>query len=74
MPQKPRLCRFQNLGPHGFHQIGYTEWGDPHNERIVAACTDLTAIAGISMLSPPHSQIASALCAWMWLAAAQVIG
>ena len=35
MPQKPRLCRFQSLGPHGFHQIGYTEWGDPHNDRIV---------------------------------------
>lgn len=35
MPQKPRLCRFQSLGPHGFHQIAYTEWGDPHNDRIV---------------------------------------
>jgi pimeloyl-ACP methyl ester carboxylesterase len=35
MPQKPRLCRFQSLGPHGFHQVAYTEWGDPHNDRIV---------------------------------------
>ena len=35
MAQKPRLCRFQSLGPHGFHQVAYTEWGDPHNDRIV---------------------------------------
>jgi len=35
MLQKPRLCRFQSLGPHGFHQVAYTEWGDPHNDRIV---------------------------------------
>jgi pimeloyl-ACP methyl ester carboxylesterase len=35
MANKPRLRRFQSLGPHGFHEIAYTEWGDPHNPRLV---------------------------------------
>jgi pimeloyl-ACP methyl ester carboxylesterase len=34
-PVKPRLCRFQSLGPHGFHEIAYTEWGNPHSHRLV---------------------------------------
>ncbi len=32
---KPRLRRFQSLGPHGFHEIAYTEWGNPHSHRLV---------------------------------------
>jgi pimeloyl-ACP methyl ester carboxylesterase len=35
MAEKPRLCRFQSLGPHGFHEIAYTEWGDPNAPRLV---------------------------------------
>ena len=35
MSAKPRLCRFQSLGPHGFHEIAYTEWGDPRSRRLV---------------------------------------
>jgi pimeloyl-ACP methyl ester carboxylesterase len=35
MAEKPRLRRFQSLGPHGFHEIAYTEWGDPNAERLV---------------------------------------
>jgi pimeloyl-ACP methyl ester carboxylesterase len=34
-PAKPRLCRYQSLGPHGFHEIAYTEWGDPQSHRLV---------------------------------------
>ncbi|MFZ1108983.1 MAG: alpha/beta hydrolase [Rhodomicrobium sp.] len=34
-PAKPRLCRFQSLGPHGFHEIAYTEWGNPQSHRLV---------------------------------------
>ncbi len=34
-PAKPRLCSFQSLGPHGFHEIAYTEWGNPHSHRLV---------------------------------------
>lgn len=24
-----------SLGPHGYHRIAYTEWGDPDNDRVV---------------------------------------
>ena len=39
--QEGILCRRNlvsanfSLGPHGFHQVAYTEWGDQHNDRIV---------------------------------------
>jgi pimeloyl-ACP methyl ester carboxylesterase len=42
MPQQPRLCHLQSLGPHGFHQIAYTEWGDPHNSHLVVCVHGLT--------------------------------
>ena len=35
MADKPRLRRFQSLGPHGFHEIAYTEWGTPNASRLV---------------------------------------
>ncbi len=35
MTDKPRLWRFQSLGPHGFHEIAYTEWGNPRSHRLV---------------------------------------
>ncbi len=35
MAEKPRLRRFQSLGPHGFHEIAYTEWGNPNAQRLV---------------------------------------
>jgi pimeloyl-ACP methyl ester carboxylesterase len=35
MARKPRLRRFQSLGPHGFHEIAYTEWGSPRSSRLV---------------------------------------
>ncbi len=35
MATKPRLRRFQSLGPHGFHEIAYTEWGNPNSSRLV---------------------------------------
>jgi len=34
MADKPRLRRFQSLGPHGFHEIAYTEWGNPNASRL----------------------------------------
>jgi pimeloyl-ACP methyl ester carboxylesterase len=33
--QNPRLCSFHSLGPNGFHEIAYTEWGNPYNHRMV---------------------------------------
>jgi pimeloyl-ACP methyl ester carboxylesterase len=35
MAYEPRLRCFQSLGPHGFHKIAYTEWGNPHSSEIV---------------------------------------
>jgi pimeloyl-ACP methyl ester carboxylesterase len=35
MAVKPRCRRFQSLGPHGFHEIAYTEWGNPNARRLV---------------------------------------
>jgi pimeloyl-ACP methyl ester carboxylesterase len=35
MARKPRLRRFQSLGPRGFHEIAYTEWGNPRSSRLV---------------------------------------
>ena len=33
---------FQALGPHGFHRIHYTEWGEPSNDRIAICVHGLT--------------------------------
>jgi pimeloyl-ACP methyl ester carboxylesterase len=30
------------LGPHGFHRVAYTEWGDPSNRRILVCVHGLT--------------------------------
>ena len=30
------------LGPHGFHRIYYTEWGDPDNDRVLICVHGLT--------------------------------
>ncbi|MGO9172533.1 MAG: alpha/beta fold hydrolase [Rhodomicrobium sp.] len=35
MANEPRLRRFQSLGPHGFHEIAYAEWGNPNSSRLV---------------------------------------
>lgn len=35
MANKPRLRSFQSLGPHGFHEIAYTEWGNSNASRLV---------------------------------------
>ncbi len=35
MADKPRLRQFQSLGPHGFHEVAYTEWGSPNASRLV---------------------------------------
>lgn len=33
-----------NLGPHGFHRVAYTEWGDPENPRVVVCVHGLTRL------------------------------
>jgi hypothetical protein len=59
MPQKPRLCRFQSLGPHGFHQVAYIPNGATHNDRIVVyvhecggESIEIGAIASVTVTVP----------------------
>jgi pimeloyl-ACP methyl ester carboxylesterase len=37
-----RSGSFLNLGPHGFHRVAYTEWGDRDNPQIVICMHGLT--------------------------------
>lgn len=39
---QPREGRIQCLGPDGFHQIAYTEWGDPENPSIIVCAHGMT--------------------------------
>ncbi|THF60829.1 alpha/beta fold hydrolase [Pseudothauera rhizosphaerae] len=32
----------QCIGPHGLHRMAYTEWGDPHNPRVLVCAHGLT--------------------------------
>jgi pimeloyl-ACP methyl ester carboxylesterase len=32
---KPRLHKFPSLGPHGFHQVAYAEWGSLNSRHVV---------------------------------------
>lgn len=34
--------RFLGLGPHGFHEIAYFQWGDPLNEKVLVCVHGLT--------------------------------
>src|SRR5688572_7734326 len=33
---------FLGLGPHGFHRVAYSEWGDPGNPRVLVCVHGLT--------------------------------
>lgn len=35
MAREPRLNLFLSLGPHGFHRVAYTEWGNPGARHLV---------------------------------------
>lgn len=37
--------RYRALGPHGFHQVHYTEWGDSTNPRVLICVHGLTRTA-----------------------------
>ncbi len=42
MPIQPRVQTFLSLGPHGFHRLAYTDWGDPANPHVVVCLHGLT--------------------------------
>jgi pimeloyl-ACP methyl ester carboxylesterase len=33
---------YRTLGPHGFHRVHYTEWGDPDNPRVLICVHGMT--------------------------------
>lgn len=37
-----RQKHFQGLSPAGFHNVAYTEWGDPASPRVILCCHGLT--------------------------------
>jgi pimeloyl-ACP methyl ester carboxylesterase len=37
-----RQLSIRSLGPHGFHQVNYYEWGDPGNPRVLLCAHGLT--------------------------------
>ncbi|WP_374246119.1 alpha/beta fold hydrolase [Zoogloea sp.] len=39
---EPRRHSVQCIGPHGFHRMAYTEWGDPANPRVLVCVHGLT--------------------------------
>jgi pimeloyl-ACP methyl ester carboxylesterase len=39
---QPRIGSFQGCSPGGFHEVFYTEWGDPAAARVVVCCHGLT--------------------------------
>lgn len=50
-----REQKLQHLGPGGFHQVAYREWGDADNPRV------LVCVHGISRRASDFDQIAHAL-------------
>ena len=41
-PLQPRARRVLCSGPHGLHNMAYTEWGDPSNPRVLVCVHGLT--------------------------------
>jgi pimeloyl-ACP methyl ester carboxylesterase len=39
---QPRIGSFQGCSPGGFHEVFYTDWGDPAAERVIVCCHGLT--------------------------------
>ena len=42
MSTEPRSNHFLALGPHGFHRVAYTEWGNPDGLHLVVCVHGLT--------------------------------
>jgi pimeloyl-ACP methyl ester carboxylesterase len=49
--------RLACLGPHGFHRIAYTQWGDPDNAHVVIC------VHGLTRNSRDFDALAQRLCA-----------
>ncbi len=55
MSNAPRFDSVQCLSPAGLHRMAYTEWGDPHNPRV------LICVHGLTRLGRDFDRLARAL-------------
>jgi pimeloyl-ACP methyl ester carboxylesterase len=67
MPE-PRQHTVQCLSPRGLHQMAYTEWGDPHNPRV------LVCVHGVSRQGRDFDTLAQDLCADYRVVCPDVVG
>src|SRR5258706_15996879 len=58
MARKPRLNLFLSLGPHGFHKVAYTEWGNPRARHLVVC------VHGLTRNSRDFDELAADLADW----------
>ncbi len=58
MAREPRLNLFLSLGPHGFHKVAYTEWGNPRARRLVVC------VHGLTRNSRDFDELAADLADW----------
>jgi pimeloyl-ACP methyl ester carboxylesterase len=67
MPE-PRHHSVQCLSARGLHHMAYTEWGDPHNPRV------LVCVHGLSRQGRDFDTLAQDLCADYRVVCADVVG
>ena len=65
---EPRLAHVQCLGARGLHRMGYWEWGDPANERVVVCAH------GVSRQGRDFDTLARALRGEFRVVAPDVVG
>ncbi|MGB8330386.1 MAG: alpha/beta hydrolase [Polyangiales bacterium] len=63
-----RSNHFLGLGPHGFHRVYYTEWGNPTNDRV------LVCIHGLTRTGRDFDFLAAALAADYRVICPDVVG
>jgi pimeloyl-ACP methyl ester carboxylesterase len=65
---EPRLLSLQCLSPQGLHHMAYTEWGDPHNPRV------LVCVHGVSRQGRDFDTLAQDLASDYRVVCPDVVG
>jgi pimeloyl-ACP methyl ester carboxylesterase len=68
MSIEPRLESVQCLSPAGLHRMAYSEWGDPHNPRV------LVCVHGLTRLGRDFDRLARALAGHYRVVCPDVVG
>lgn len=66
----PTMCErdFLSLGPDGFHRVAYTQWGNPHNKRVVIC------VHGLTRNGRDFDGLGSSLCDEFRIACVDLVG